>query len=71
MAQISQTAQQQHGSVVTPSETGVLSMIDRHRKAVLSSPFILAAVLGIVYVLGGDEVRQVLDFMSPGHLLGR
>jgi len=71
MAQISQTAQEQHGSVATPSETGVLSMIDRHRKAVLSSPFILAAVLGIVYVLGGDEVRQVLDFMSPGHILGR
>jgi hypothetical protein len=71
MAQISQTAQEQHGSVVTPGETGVLSMIDRHRKAVLSSPFILAAALGIVYVLGGDEVRQVLDFMSPGHIFGR
>ncbi len=71
MAQISHTAQEQHGSVASPSETGVFSVIDRHRKAVLSSPFILAAVLGIVYVLGGDEVRQVLDFMSPGHILGR
>ena len=59
------------GAVATRHETGLLTLIDRHRKAVLSSPFILAALLCIVYVVGGNEVRQVLDFMSPGHILGR
>jgi hypothetical protein len=52
------------------NEPGLFRMIERHRKKVLSSPFILAAALVVVYVLGSTEVRQVLDFMSPGHILG-
>ena len=59
------------GSVSTEvDETGWLSSIERHRKAVLSSPFILAVLLGVMYLVGGNEFRQVLDFMSPGRILG-
>lgn len=52
------------------NEPGLFSLIERHRKTVLSSPFILAAALIVVHVLGTRDVRQVLDFMSPGRIPG-
>ena len=53
------------------SEMGLLNLIEQHRRFVLSTPFILAAILGIVYTFGGSEFRQVVDFLSPGRILGR
>jgi hypothetical protein len=69
MTQISHTADGQNGRFLS-NGSALFSLIDRHRKIVLSSPFILAAALVIIHILGGSEVRQVLDFMSPGHILG-
>lgn len=54
-----------------PNEAGFFTLIEQHRKTVLSTPFILAAILAVVYTLGGDEFRQVMDFFSPGHIFGR
>jgi hypothetical protein len=70
MTQISHTADGQNGRFFLSNGSALFSLIDRHRKIVLSSPFILAAALVIVHMLGGSEVRQVLDFMSPGHIVG-
>ncbi|HXM08591.1 MAG TPA: hypothetical protein VN946_01430 [Terriglobales bacterium] len=71
MTQISHTADGQNGRFSLSNGSALFGLIDRHRKIVLSSPFILAAALVIVHMLGGSEVRQVLDFMSPGHIVGR
>jgi hypothetical protein len=57
------------GAVV--SATRFFSLIENHRKLVLSTPFVLAAILTLLYIFGPSELRRVLDFMSPGHLLGR
>jgi hypothetical protein len=70
MTQISHTADDRNGRFSLSHGNALFSLIDRHRGMVLSSPFILAAALVIVHMLGGSEVRQVLDFMSPGHILG-
>lgn len=53
------------------NETGVLNLIEQHRKTVLWSPFVLALVLGVVYMFAGNEFRQVIDFFAPGHIFGR
>ena len=53
------------------NETGVLNLIEQHRKTVLWSPFVLALVLGVVYMFAGSEFRQVIDFFAPGHIFGR
>jgi hypothetical protein len=71
MTQISHTADGQNGRFSLSNGSALFSLIDRHRKIVLSSPFILAAALVLTQILGGIEVRQVLDFMSPGHILGQ
>lgn len=55
---------------VMPNETRLLNVIEQHRKTVLSVPFILAAILAVVYAYGGNDFRRVLDFMSPGHFFG-
>jgi hypothetical protein len=49
----------------------LLNLIEQHKRLVLSSPFILAVILALIYAFGGNEFRRVLDFMSPGHFLGR
>lgn len=71
MTQISQATQDGNLGESRSNGNTLFSLIDRHRKTVLSSPFILAGVLLVVYAFGGSEIRQVLDFMSPGHILGR
>jgi hypothetical protein len=53
------------------NETGLLTLIEQHRKSVLSSPFVLAIILGLVYVFGGNEFRRVIDFIAPGRILGQ
>jgi hypothetical protein len=53
------------------NEHGLLDLIDQHRKAALSTPFILALVLGFVYALAGNEFRRVIDFFAPGHIFGQ
>lgn len=53
------------------SETGLLSRIDQHTNSVLSIPFVLAVILAILYAFGWGDLRQVLDFMSTGHILAR
>jgi hypothetical protein len=53
------------------TETGLLNLIEQHSRIVLATPFILSAILAVLYVFGGNELRQVLDFMAPGRLLGR
>jgi hypothetical protein len=74
MSNFSQAAHDPNGrislSASKSTEPGFFSLIERHRKTVLSSPFILAAALIVVHVLGSSDVRQVLDFMSPGRILG-
>ena len=60
-----------HKRIIVQNEVGLLNLIEQHRNAVLTTPFILAAVLMILYAFAGNEFRQVLDFMSPSHLLGR
>ena len=50
---------------------GLLNIIEEHKRIVLASPFVVAAILWVAYAFGGTEVRQVLDFMSPGHFVGR
>jgi hypothetical protein len=57
--------------VAVRKELGVLSLIEAHRKTVLSTPFIFAAILIGLYMFAGNEFRQVLDFLSPGHIFGR
>jgi hypothetical protein len=57
-----------HPQESAPS-TGLLARIEHHKNAVLSSPLILAAILILVYSLGGSSIRQVLDFLSPAHLV--
>lgn len=52
---------------VMRNETGLLNVIEEHKKTVLSAPFVLAVVLAVVYAFGGNDLRRVLDFMSPGH----
>jgi len=49
----------------------LLNLIEHHRQTFLATPFILAAILTALYVFGSNQVRQVLDFMSPGHFFGR
>jgi hypothetical protein len=71
MAQGVQTVKQPAKDVVVQSGTGLLNMIEQHRKTVLSTPFVLAAALILLYVFAGNEFRQVLDFFSPTHILGR
>ena len=56
---------------VAAHKTRFLDVIEAHRKAVLGTPFIFAAVLILLYVFAGNDLRGVLDFMSPGHILGR
>jgi len=56
---------------VVPQKSGFLSLIEAHRKTVLSTPFIFAAILIVLYIFAGNEFRRVLDFLSPSHLLGR
>jgi hypothetical protein len=50
--------------------SSILTVIEHHRKAVLSSPFVLAFVLGLIYIFGGNEFRRVIDFFAPGHIFG-
>lgn len=57
-------------AVAVKNSSGVLDMIEAHRKTVLTTPFIFAAVLIVLYVFAGSEFRRVLDFISPSHLLG-
>lgn len=42
----------------------LFNLIEEHRRIVLSSPFIFAAVLGVFYAFGGDTFRRVLDSLS-------
>jgi len=60
-----------HESIPAQTEMGLLNRIEQHRNFVLATPFMLAAVLIAFYLFAGNEFRQVLDFMSPGHILGR
>lgn len=55
------------GPVADPS---VFDAIERHRNFAMWSPLILAAILFILYVVGGPQIRHVLDFFAPGHLAG-
>lgn len=71
MAQGVQTVKQPVKDVAVQNGIGLLNLIEQHRKAVLWSPFLLAAALILLYAFAGDEFRQVLDFFSPGHFLGR
>ena len=71
MAQGVQTVKQPVKDVAVQNGIGLLNMIEQHRKAVLWSPFLLAAALILLYAFAGNEFRQVLDFFSPGHILGR
>jgi hypothetical protein len=66
-----QTEGSDNVTTISQNETGLLNLIDQHRKAVLSTPFLLALVLGFVYALGGDEFRRVIDFFAPGHIFGQ
>jgi hypothetical protein len=68
-ARESQTARQTEGETMR-NEMGILNLIEQHRKTVLSTPFLLALVLGFVYALGGNEFRRVIDFFAPGHIFG-
>jgi len=71
MAQGVQTVKQPVKDVAVQNGIGLLNLIEQHRKAVLWSPFLLAAALILLYAFAGNEFRQVLDFFSPGHILGR
>jgi hypothetical protein len=42
----------------------LLSAVDRHRRLSLSSPFVLAAVLVVLYYVGGVDLRRLLAFMT-------
>jgi hypothetical protein len=48
----------------------LLAIIEQHRRAVLSSPFVLAFVLALIYIFGGNEFRRVIDFFAPGRIFG-
>jgi len=54
----------------THDEMGIFKLIDQHRKAVLSTPFLLAIILGFVYAFAGSDFRRVMDFFVPGHIFG-
>lgn len=70
MAQGVQTVKQPGKGVAVHNGIGLLDMIEQHRKAILWSPFILAAALILLYAFAGNEFRQVVDFLSPGRILG-
>lgn len=70
-SQATETNSQWGTSVVMRHETGILNIIDQHRRIFLASPFVLAILLAVLYIFGPRELREVLDFMSPGRLLGR
>ncbi len=63
--------QEQTVNETTHNETGFFELIDQHRKAVLSTPFVLALVLGFVYAFAGSDFRRVIDFFAPGHIFGQ
>lgn len=64
-----QTTTQRIESKPMSGSEHLLDSVARHRVWVLLSPFALAALLIVVYRLGGSEIRQVLDFFSPRHLI--
>ena len=58
-------------TVTVKNSAGFLGLIESHRKAILTTPFVFAAILVVLYVFAGSEFRRVIDFISPSHLLGR
>jgi hypothetical protein len=72
MAEIARTTKiDEHTGADMHNATGLFDLIEQKRKVVLWTPFVLAVILGVAYSFGGSEFRQVLDFMSPGRILGR
>lgn len=51
--------------------TSFLNRIEQNRNAWLLTPFFLVVFLWVLSLIGGSEVRNVLDSMSPSNFLGR
>ncbi len=43
---------------------GLLSAFDKHARLSLSIPFIFAGILIVLYYVGGNDLRRLLDFIT-------
>jgi len=43
-----------------------LAALERHLGLVLSTPFLFAVVLVVLYYLGDSEIRRLVDFLTFG-----
>ncbi len=63
------TQTQQNSTAPVHNQGGLFEVVERHRAAVMSLPFFLAAVLFVMYAFGGSQIQEVLDFFGPGRLV--